>query len=159
MIRPFLAVAAGLLCGILGIRQARCIREENATLSRWEALLRHLCLLLREGLSLPDAFEQAGTELSAADLLLRRLAAQLRAQPLASLPQLYTPQGKEGAFLSRLLEGLSHGSQESRILCAQQAEKEAALLAQSAREKAQQDAHMWATLGWACGACLTLLLL
>lgn len=159
MIRPFLALAAGLLCGVLGLRQARRIREENANLSRWEALLLHLCLLLQEGLSLPEAFDQAATEISAPDQLLRNLAAQLRTQPLVPLPQLYTPQGRESVFLPRLLEGLSRGSQESRILCTQQAEKEAALLAQSAREKARQDAHMWATLGWACGACLTLLLL
>lgn len=159
MMRPFLALTAGLLCGVLGLRQARRIREESASLSRWETLLRHLALLLQEGLALTEAFDQAGAEASAPDQLLRRLAAQLRAQPTASLPQLYAPQGKEGVFLPRLLEGLSHGSQESRILCAQQAEKEAALLARSAREKAKQDAHMWATLGWACGACLTLLLL
>lgn len=159
MIHLFLSLTVGLLCGVLGIRQAQRIREENVTLARWALMLRQLCLLLQEGLSLPDAFDQAATENTAADRLLRSLADQLRAQPMAALPQLYTPQGKEGPLLVRLLEGLSHGAQESRILCVQQAAEEAGLLAQSVRDKAQQDARMWATLGWACGACLTLLLL
>lgn len=159
MIRFFLAITAGLLCGVLGMRQAHRLRQENGTLSRWAVMLRHLCLLLQEGLSLPDAFDQAATEDSAADNLLRSLAGQLRAQPLTALSQLYTPRGREGPLLSRLLEGLSHGTQESRVLCAQQAAEEAELLAHSLRDKVRQDAHMWSTLGWACGACLTLLLL
>lgn len=159
MIHLFLSLTAGLLCGMLGIRQAQRIREENAVLGRWAVMLRQLCLLLQEGLSLPDAFEQAAMEDTSADKLLRRLSSQLRTQPLVALPQLYTPRGKEGSLILRLLEGLSHGTQESRVLCAEQAAEEAELLARSVRDKARQDARMWATLGWACGACLTLLLL
>ena len=76
MIRPVLAVFAGLLCGLIGQRQARRLREEGANLRRWEQLLRRLALLLREGtLSLPEALRQSAGEDSAPDQLLRRLGA------------------------------------------------------------------------------------
>lgn len=160
MIRPMLAIMAGLLCGVMGLRQASRIRETNATLHRWQTLLQHLCLLLREQrLSLPDAFTQAATENTCADQLLRQWAAALQRDPLTPLPRHYTPQGAEGAVLLRLLEGLSHGSLESRVLSTQQAAKEMSLLVTASQAKAQQDSKMWTTLGWTCGACLTLMLL
>ncbi|MBQ8312346.1 MAG: hypothetical protein IJX84_03975 [Clostridia bacterium] len=160
MMRPVLAVMAGLLCGVMGLRQASRIRETNATLHRWHTLLQHLCLLLQEqSLSLPEAFTQAAAENTAADQLLRQWAEALRRDPLTPLPQHYAPQGAEGAVLLRLLDGLSHGSLESRVLSAQQAAEEMALLASAAQSKAQQDSKMWSTLGWTCGACLTLMLL
>lgn len=159
MIRLLLALMAGMLCGVLGLRQAGRIRQESAALARWQVMLQHLCLLLQAGLSLPEAFTQCATEDTPCDALLRRLARGLQQEPLSSLPQLYTPQGAEGPALSRLMAGLSRGSLESRVLCARQAAEELALLAQSAREKALQDARMWRTLGWACGGCLTLLML
>lgn len=160
MMRPFLAIVAGLLCGVMGMRQARRIREESAALHRWEVILQHLCLLLRQStLSLPEAFTQAATRDTPADKLLLRLAQALLADPLTPLPRHYTPQGAEGPVLSRLLESLSRGSLESRVLAAQQAAEEMALLASAAQDKAQQDGKMWATLGWTCGACLTLMLL
>lgn len=160
MMRPVLAVMAGLLCGVMGLRQASRIRETNATLHRWQTLLQHLCLLLQEqSLSLPEAFTQAATEHTPADQLLCQWAEALRQDPLTPLPQHYTPQGAEGAVLLRLLEGLSHGSLESRVLSAQQAAEEMSLLASASQSKAQQDSKMWSTLGWTCGACLTLMLL
>ncbi|MBQ7305767.1 MAG: hypothetical protein IJW85_06115, partial [Clostridia bacterium] len=117
MIRPMLAIMAGLLCGVMGLRQASRIRETNATLHRWQTILQHLCLLLRQQrLSLPEAFTQAATENTSADQLLRQWAAALQCDPLTPLPRHYTPQGAEGAVLLRLLEGLSHGSLESRVL-------------------------------------------
>lgn len=157
--RPLLALMAGLLCGVLGLRQASCIREESAVLCRWQALLQHLCLLLQEGLSLPEAFRQAAVEHTRADAVLLHLADQMARQPLFSLSQLYRPQGPEGPALARLMAGLERGSLERRVLCVRQAAGEISLLAQSAQGKAQQDARMWRTLGWACGGCLTLLML
>lgn len=160
MMRPLLAVMAGLLCALMGQRQARRIKEESALLHRWEAILHQLCLLLQESaLSLPEAFEQAAPETSPADALLRQLASRMRSEPLIPLAQLYTPQGREGPALARLFAGLSSGSLESRVLAAQHAAREIALLAESSRSKADQDARMWAKLGWIGGACLTLMLL
>lgn len=160
MIRPVLAIMAGLLCGVMGMRQAQRIRQESTTLHRWQCLLQRLCLLLQSGsLSLPEAFEHAACEDTQADMLLRRIAASLRAHPLTPLAQLYIPQGKEGDVLARMFSGLARGSLDARILAVQQAEGEMALLAESARSKTQQDAGMWAKLGWICGACLTLMLL
>ena len=49
MIRPALAVFAGLVCGMIGHRQARRLREEGTNLRSLEQLLRRLALLLREG--------------------------------------------------------------------------------------------------------------
>lgn len=157
--RLLLALMAGLLCGVLGLRQAGRIRAEGAVLARWQVILQHLCLLLQEGLSLPEAFRQSATESTPADALLRCLADRLNNQPLASLSQLYAPSGPEGPALARLMAGLEHGSLESRVLCARQAAEELALLSQAAQGKVQQDARMWRTLGWACGGCLTLLML
>lgn len=160
MIRPLLAVMAGLICGIMGMRQAQRLRQENAVLHRWEYILRQLCLILQEGtLPLPDALEQAASEQTPADTLLRQMAARLRAEPLSSLSSFYEPQGQEGPVLSRLFSGLEQGSLERRTLAVTQATQEIALLAQASQEKARQDARMWATLGWTCGACLTLMLL
>lgn len=160
MIRPLSAIMAGLICGVLGMRQARHIRQENAVLHRWEVILRQLCLILQEGaLPLPEALDQAANESTSADMLLRQLSARMRAEPLTSLSRLYTPQGAEGTVLARLFTGLEQGSLESRLLSARQAAQEFALLAEASQSKARQDAHMWSTLGWTCGACLTLMLL
>lgn len=159
MMRLLFALMAGMLCGVLGMRQGKRIREENAALTRWQVLLQHLCLLLQEGLSLPEVFVQCATEDTPCDALLLRIAHELEQQPMASLPQLYTPQGAEGAVLARLMAGLSHGSLESRVLCARQAAEEMSLLAQNSQGRVQQDARMWQTLGWTCGGCLTLLML
>ncbi len=160
MIRPLLAIMAGLLCGVMGMRQSSRIRETSATLHRWEVILQHLCLLLQErSLSLPEAFTQAATNDTPADRLLLHLANALQRDPLTPLPQHYKPQGEEGNLLLRLFEGLAHGSLESRVLSARQAAEEMALLSSAAQGKAQQDGKMWSTLGWTCGACLTLMLL
>lgn len=160
MMRPLLAIMAGLLCGLMGTRQAQRIREESATLHRWEAILEQLCILLQEStLSLPEAFEQAAPEDTSADALLRRLAADMRREPLTPLPKLYNPQGTEGPALARLLAGLSSGNLESRVLSARHAAQEIHLLAEGSRAKADQDARMWAKLGWIGGTCLALMLL
>lgn len=160
MIRPLLAVMAGLLCGVMGMRQSKRIHAENALLRRWQEMLQHLCLLLREGaLSMPEAFEAAADGSTQADAQLLRLAGAMREHPMTSLPDFYLPQGKAGPALARMFAGLSRGSLENRLLAAEQAGREIALLADTAQTKAQQDARMWTTLGWTCGACLTLMLL
>ena len=163
MIRPVLAVFAGLLCGLIGQRQARRLREEDASLRRWAQLLRCLALLLREGtLSLPEALRQAAGEDSAPDLILRRLGDGMEHHPLSSLPELFArcaPTGPEAPVLSRLMAQLGRGSLESRCQAAEQAAEEIDLLARSASERAAQDAKLHASLGWTCGACLTILLL
>ena len=151
---------AGLLCGMLGMRRGQAIREQSASLRRWETLLRHLCLILQGGaLPLPEAFLHAATGASAADDTLRSLAHRMQAEPLASLPQLYTPTGTEGPVLSRMFAGLATGSLEERLLAVEQAAQEIALLAKSTGEKSAADARMWLKLGWLGGACVTLMLL
>ncbi|MBE5804534.1 MAG: hypothetical protein E7316_08495 [Clostridiales bacterium] len=160
MIRPLLAIMAGLLCGLMGMRQSQRIREESHTLRRWEGILQQLCLILREGaLPLHEALEQAAPEDSPADAQLRRLASAMRSDPLAPLSGLYLPQGKEGPALARMFTALAGGSLESRVQAVRYAAEEIALLSGEARDKARQDAAMWAKLGWTCGACLTLMLL
>lgn len=160
MTRPLLAIIAGLICGVMGMRQAQQLKETNLRLHRWEILLQHLCLLLQErSLSLPEAFRQIATQANAADETLRRLADDMQQHPLVALPELYQGDGPEGPVLSRLMERLSRGSLDSRVQATQQAAQEIALLSASTQQKVQQDARMWVTLGWTCGACLTLLLL
>ena len=163
MIRPVLAVFAGLLCGLIGQRQARRLREEDASLRRWAQLLRCLALLLREGtLSLPEALRQAAGEDSAPDLMLRLLGDGMEHHPLSSLPELFArcaPTGPEAPVLSRLMAQLCRGSLESRCQATEQAAEEIGLLARSASERTAQDAKLHASLGWTCGACLTILLL
>lgn len=163
MIRPVLAVFAGLLCGLIGQRQARRLREEGASLRRWTQLLRCLALLLQEGtLSLPEALRQAAGEDSAPDLMLRRLGDEMEHHPLSPLPELFArcaPAGPEAPVLSRLMAQLCRGSLESRCQATEQAAEEIGLLARSASERAAQDAKLHASLGWTCGACLTILLL
>ena len=131
MIRPALAVFAGLMCGVIGQRQARRLREEGANLRRWEQLL-------------------------------RRLGDEMEQHPLSPLPELYAriaPPGPEAPVLARLMAQLGRGSLDSRCQAAEQAAEETALLARAASERAARDAKLHASLGWTCGACLTILLL
>lgn len=158
--RPLLAVFSGLLCALLGMRQARRLRQDSARLHRWEQLLRQLQLILQEStLPLPEAFLQAADTDTPADCTLRHLAEDMQRQPLSPLVELYHGEGPEAAALTRLFARLDRGSLESRVLAAEQAAQELALLATASQEKTQQDARMWTTLGWTCGACITLMLL
>lgn len=158
--RAVLAIMAGLLCGMLGARRCHGIRSQSASLHRWEILLRHLCLILRESvLPLPEAFLQAASEATAADDALRALAHGMQKDPLVSPAQLYVPCGAEGPVLVRMFHGLASGTLEERCLAVEQAAGEIALLARSGAEKAQQDARMWLKLGWLGGGCVTLMLL
>ncbi len=163
MSRAVLAVMAGLLCTLAGMRHASALRGEAARLARWVSLLRHLTLLLREGtLSIPDALCQAAEEGHQPDALLRQLAAALRENPLCTLAEAYRalhPDETETPAVLRLLERLGQGTQESRCLAAEQAADEIGLLAERASAKAQKDARLWQTLGFLGGLCLTMLLL
>lgn len=163
MIRAALAVVAGMLCAVAGLRRAAVLKASAARSKRWAEVLEHLSLILSEGAStLPEAFEQAATDALPPDQLLRALAADLRAQPLTPLPALYAARaqpGPEQDALTRLMNRLGRGSLEARCQAATQAADEIALLAAHAREHAEKDAVMWRDLGFIGGACLTLMLL
>lgn len=158
-----MAVMAGLLCAVAGYRRAGELTASAKRLRRWVEVLRHLALLLSEGVcSLPEALEAVATASEAPDELLRALAGELRRQPLLSLAEAYAARAvprPEGDALARLMPRLDRGSLESRRQAVEQAADELALLAASARESADRDAKMWRTLGLAGGACLTLMLL
>lgn len=162
MIRTGLAVTAGLLCALAGLRQSGRIKAACARLRRWETLLRQLALVLSESaLSLPEALQAAADGSGEPDALLRRLAGMLRDEPLRSAGELWerlSPAGSEAAILLRMTSRLSRGSLESRCLAVTQAAEEIALLAAAARDRSEADARMWRTLGLTCGLCLTLML-
>ena len=163
MIRLMLAVMAGLLCGAAGMRKAGEIRRRGAALRRWEALLEHMQLLLEQGaLPLPEVFRHAACEDAPQDALLRCLAEGMGREPLVPLTEHYARealQGQEGEILRRMMEGLSSGTAQSRSLAVSQALREVKWLQGATGEKERLDARMWITLGWTCGACLTILLL
>lgn len=161
--RVTLAIAAGLLCGAMGLRRAAALCRDAQRLHRLEALLRHLALLLREGGgSLPEVLRAAATSPGLPDDTLRALADGLVRNPLADLSGLYAGlpacQPEDGV-LRRLMPRLGRGSVSQRCQAVEQAADEIALLAASTREKAEKDAPMHRTLGWVFGACLTLMLL
>lgn len=163
MTRMLPAVLAGVTVGIAGMRQGARLKADAARMARWQALLRHLLLLLREGAySLPEAFEHAAVQHAPPDEMMRRLAALLREQPLIPLNQHYAAlaaDGPEHDVLLRLMQRLGHGTQEARCLACEQACEELALLHAQAAAKADKDAKMWTSLGWTVGACLALMLI
>ena len=163
MTRAALAVMAGLLCALAGLRRSAALQGDAARLRRWVEVLEHLALILAEGVStLPETFEQAANAPLPPDELLRALAADLRAQPLTPLPQLYASRaqpGPERDVLARLMDRLGRGSLEARCQAVSQTSQELALLAAQARQSADKDAVMWRNLGLIGGACLTLMLL
>lgn len=162
MTRLWAAVAAGIVCGAAGMRQARSLRARAAELRRWEALLRRLALLLRtRPAPLPGLFEDAADETALPDRLMRQLAQALRDHPLTPLSahlaalEIAAPQG---AILARLAPRLSAGNPIERADAVQGAAEEIALAAAAHIARAERDARMWTQLGWTAGACLTLLL-
>ncbi len=163
MSRAILAVMAGLLCALAGMKYASSLQGDAARLKRWGQVLVHLELLLREGtLSIPEALCAAADGSLAPDRLLREMAARMSASPLLSAADAFQNccgECPERALLSRLFARLSHGTKESRCLAVKQSAEEMALLAQSAAAKAEKDVKLWQTLGFIGGACLTILLL
>lgn len=163
MTRTVLAIMAGLLCTLAGLKYAAAIHAEALRLSRWVQLLSHLSLLLQEGtLSIPEAFLTAADKASPPDQILRDTASLLAASPLLTpadaLRQTCTD-CREKEPLLRLFARLGRGSKESRILALEQTRDELRLLAQAASARADKDVKLWQTLGLVGGACLTILLL
>lgn len=163
MSRAILSVMAGLLCALAGMKYAAALQGDALRLSRWEQVLRHLELLLREGtLSIPEALCAAADEPLPPDNLLRDMASRLSASPLTSLQEAYQACSgpcPEQAVLFRLFDRMGRGTKESRCLAVQQGNEEIALLARSAQARADKDVRLWRTLGLVGGACLTILLL
>ena len=163
MMRAVPAVAAGLLCALTGIRNARRLRQEAQDLRRWQELLRTLALILSEGtLSIPDALDAAADGEGAPDKAAAAIAEAMRRDPLLSPGDAFracslAPQ--ERSCLERFFCRLGHGTAAMRCHAAEQAGDELALLAQTAAARAAKDAKLYQTLGLTGGACLTLLLL
>lgn len=163
MIRIVLAVLAGLLCGAAGMGRAGEIRWKGARLKRWQEILEHMQLLMEQGtLPLPEVLLQCANEDAQPDALLRKLAKAMADTPMAPIQEHWArmeEDGEEAGVLRRMMGGLSSGTLESRVLAVAQALREMQWMASAAHEKEKNDARMWATLGWTCGACLTILLL
>ncbi|MBR4081657.1 MAG: hypothetical protein IKK21_07735 [Clostridia bacterium] len=157
--RQALAVTAGLLAGLLGTRYAAALRQNAKRLTRWDALLAHLSLLMQEqAYALPEALRQAADGGAEADALLQSIAAQMGADPLCRAQDASLPDWAEAPVLARMLRGISAGSLEARVQSVESARAEIALIAQTASAASGKDAKMWAQLGWLGGACLTVLL-
>lgn len=163
MSRTILAIMAGLLCALAGMKHAASLKSDAVRISRWVSLLEHLTLLLRQGtLSIPEVLCAAADGSQAPDQLLRNMAAALNNTPLLSLSgafQSCSTSWQEKDILARLFSRLGHGSQASRCLAAEQAASELRLLADTASSRAEKDARLWQTLGAAAGACLTIMLI
>ena len=164
MTRAVLAVMAGLLCGLGGLRRAAGMKAEAARLHRWETLLKQLALILGEKTaSLPEAMTTAADSPDLMpDRLMREVAEHLTRTPMAALEEVFgqlCPPCTERTSLCRMFSGLSRGSLSSRLFAVEQCARELALTASQAQARADRDARLWQTLGWTGGACLTLLLL
>ena len=163
MSRAVVAIMAGLLCTLAGLKHAAALKGDAARLARWEQLLAHLAVLLREGtLSIPKALCAAADSTHPADHLLQEIARKLASSPLSSVANIFSalcPDWIEKPTLSRYFAKLGHGSRNNRILAAEQCRDEMRLLAKSAAEKAEKDAKLWQTLGLTGGICLTILIL
>lgn len=162
MSRAVLALMAGLLCALAGTKYAARLKSEALRLSRWQALLEHLTLLLAEGMPLPQALCTAAGAHHPPDVLLREMAAQLSQQPLTTLEAAFLqrcPPWPEKPLLQRMFARLGRGSRDSRCLALEQAARETELLARRASARAEKDVKLWQTLGLIGGTCLTILLL
>lgn len=163
MTRAALAVMAGLLCGLAGVRRAAALRAEEAELHRWADLLASLALILGEGtLSLPDALLAAADGQAMPDTLLRGMAERMKRDPLTSPYAAYDALAAPSPAretLGRMFMRLGRGTLESRRLAAEQAASAIDLMARQAAQRVQKDAKLFQTLGFTGGAALTLLLL
>lgn len=162
MTRAVLAVMAGLLCALAGLRYASSLRAGASRLRRWQEVLQCLSLLLEEGtLSIPDALICAADDTLPPDRILQRIAHLLRTQPRLSLPDAYrrcSPEQPEAPVLDRMFTRLGQGSKDKRRLAVDQAAQEISRLAEKAAAQAAKDATLWQKLGLIGGICLTLLL-
>lgn len=163
MTRAALAVMAGLLCALLGLRYAASLRAEEARLRRWTALLQRLAIILPEQAApLTEALCMAAEGTQEPDMLLRALAEEVQRHPLTPLHEAFLRISRpcaEQAALTRVFTALGRGTLNQRVLALRQGAEELSLLAGAAKDRADRDAKLYRTLGWTGGACLTLFLL
>lgn len=163
MTHAVLAVMAGLLCGLAGLRHASAMKTEAARLRRLTEILPRLSLILAEqSVSIPAALRLAADGNAPPDRLLHRIADALEGNPLLSLSDAFgqeCPICAEQETLLRLAARLGRGSAESRRQAVDQSAAAIVQMAQAAQARAAKDAKLWTTLGWTGGICLTLLLL
>lgn len=163
MSRAVIAIMAGLLCALAGLKYAADIKADASRLSRWVQLLEHLVLLLKEGvMSIPEALCTAADQQSPPDKLLRDIAGRISTTPLLTLAEAYAQcsvSSLETSSLTRMFTRLGRGTKEQRCLAVSQCADEMRLLAQHASAKAEKDARLWQTLGSIGGICLTIMLL
>lgn len=154
--RAVFAVMAGLLAGLIGTRYAAALRQDARRLTRWDALLSRLALLMQEkAYPLPEALHLAADASGEADAFMHSVAALMAADPLARPQDAPLPDWPEAPVLARMLRGISAGSLDARVQSVISARSELALLARPAPDK---DAKMWSQLAWLAGACLVVLL-
>lgn len=163
MSRTVLAIMAGLLCGLAGVKHASALQADASRMTRWCSLLKYLALLLTEGsMSIPEALCAAADGSSPADQLLRALAMQVQNSPLLSLEEAFRQRSfpyAESPLLARMFTRLGRGTQASRLLAVKQVAQEMQLLAAEASTRADKDVKLWQTLGFVGGVCLTIMLL
>ncbi|MGN0754392.1 MAG: hypothetical protein ACI4ME_08035 [Aristaeellaceae bacterium] len=158
-----MAIMAGLLCALAGMKHASSLKSNAVRLKRWGQILPCLALILREGtLSIPEALCAAADGTLPPDRLLHDMAVRISSNPMTSLTDAFLAccgECPEQPLLTRMFVRLGHGTKESRCLAVEQSAEEMAVLAKSAEEKAEKDVKLWQTLGFIGGACLTILLL
>ena len=163
MSRTVLAVMAGLLCAMAGIKHGAALKSDALRLLRWGQLLRHLALLMQEGsLPIPEALLTAADSMHPPDKLLHAMVMRMRSSPLTSLAEAFRACHSEWAendVLLRMFASLGQGSKANRLLALEQAAGEIRLLSEAASARAEKDVKLWQTLGLAGGVCLTILLL
>lgn len=163
MTRLALAIAAGLLCGLAGMRQSAALQSEASRLRRWHELLMQLALILQErSVSLPEALRIAADRSLQPDRVMHTLAARMHLHPLEALADSFDqscPPLPEKAALMRMCVHLGQGTLESRTQAVHSVAGEISLMAAAASARADKDARLWRTLGWLGGACLALLLI
>ena len=163
MIRQLLALTAGVLCALMGLRRSREAQQRRLRLERWPVLLRHLALLIREEAgSLTEVLRLCARENAAPDRLILLLARHMQEHPLlppdALLDTSALPRD-EGDLLQRMAIRLAQGSRDSRAQAAESCAAAMEALLAGTRERSDADAKMWRQLGMLGGACLTLWLL
>ncbi len=164
MIRAVLAVMAGLLCALAGMKHAAALKGDAVRLGRWVQVLTRLKLLLAEGtMSIPEALCAAADGLSTPDETLRSVAETTAASPLTGLAEAFvrcvSEDWPERELLQRMFTRLGRGTKESRCQALEQAAQEMDLMARTAADKADKDAKLWQKLGLIGGISLTILLL
>lgn len=163
MIRTVLAILAGIMCMLLGMRYAASLRADAARLTRWQHILQRLSLLLKERAHpLPEALRLAADGTALPDKLLQEAAGSIQREPLTTLAHAFDAACGpllEKDCLLRLCSSLSRGSLEHRLLAIEHCISELGLMQQEAAARADKDAKLWQTLGGIGGLCMTIMLI